>query len=747
MAAGFPDSAKLEIEFTSGTWTDVTTYVDWSQGVEIKQGRASEFDDVSPGELSVTLYNLPDTTTSISPFTPDSPLSPYYPNVTKGKRIRFTINQASTAYQRFIGWIQAWSLNLSDSVVEATVTISAIDRLGVQNAQPMNALWAENWRTESQLAGASWDVWPLDEQANAATYRNVNTAGQPALIITGPSKTGKVDVSSDSAGIFVDGALAFQKDTTATRSAPYVWVQPTGWGSSTHRQFMFAFRSTEKTNDTIVAAIYATTTPSKRPVGRIILAANGQLTWVVSSTSADPASGVSVDMANGSSTDSGLRYNDGKWHTVFIFDDTVTSQWVCFIDGGYQANTSTSSAAYLVVGTDPYTGAADATNRARSLSFGGGEKNAYGFNGDITMIAANTDNVYVSSYGGYETWGLRNTKQVQDAVGVVLRSDLGATATAGTNYTITGSDNRNIGVGQTAGTTIGETLTTIARTAGATYWVNPTTGLPTFITSDANRPTSSLITINLGADDEISVRQQWAQNVQSKPTRVTVTSPYATIVAIDTTAETAGTPISDTSITTWSSSSTTALDPAWARLRVSSTLRLSQLGVDLVTAQTSFYASLCGSARPGMRITVANIPTGFIGISQTDVYVQGWVEKYASDAVLWMFDTTPADAPGEAVFDTTRFSWGDGVCSVSACTASDTSLTLTWTGTAALSTTAGDYPLDLNVNGERVTVSSAPSGSTSPQTVTVIRGVSPTVARTHSAGEPVDLWNGYTYAF
>ena len=749
MASGFPASSTVEIEFTSGTWTDVTTYVDWNQGVEIKQGRASEFDDVSPGEITFTLYNLPDTTTGISPFTPDSPISPYYPNITKGKRVRFKVTKSATTYQRFIGWIQAWSVSLPDSVAEATVSVTAVDRLGIQNTRPMNALWAENWKTVSTNVGASWDVWPFDEQTNASSFRNLNPSGQPAQIIYPSSRGGKLDVSSSPNGLFADGVIGVQKDTTASRSAPYVWVKPSGWDTSTHRQFMFSFRSTEKSNDQIVAALYATSTPRTYTTAQIVLAANGQLQWWVSGSLSPARPGVDVDMAVGgySPSDSGLRYNDGKWHTIFMLDDTDTAQWVCFIDGGYQTPGTTGATVFLIVGSDPYTGSGDATTRTRAISLGGAEKNAYGFNGDIGMVATNTDNAYVSTQGGYEKWGVPGTNLVQDTIQRVLRADLGATASAGTDYTLTGSNDRLISMGPTGGSNVGDIMSTLARTVGGTYWINPTTGLPTFILSDANRPTSVTATVDLSADDDISQGQQWTQNVVGKPTRVEITSPMTTLVAIDSTAETLGIPTNQQSVDTWSADVTSASDAAWARLRIASSLRLSQLSVDLVTAQNDLYAAFLGSSLPGMRIRVTSIPTGFIGVSQVDAYVQGWTEKYSSTGVVWSFDTTPADAPGEAVFDTSRFSWGDGVCTVSACTASATSLTLTWTGTAALSTTAGDYPLDLNVNGERVTVTTAPSGSTSPQTVTVTRGVSPTVARAHVAGETVDVWNGYTYAF
>jgi hypothetical protein len=40
-------------------------------------------------------------------------------------------------------------------------------------------------------------------------------------------------------------------------------------------------------------------------------------------------------------------------------------------------------------------------------------------------------------------------------------------------------------------------------------------------------------------------------------------------------------------------------------------------------------------------------------------------------------------------------------------------------------------------------VSAAPASATSPQTLTITaRGVAPSVARVHAAGEPVDVWLG-----
>jgi hypothetical protein len=816
-AAGRPTNMTMEVEFTSGTWTDVSTFVDWVRGVQTKQGRSTEFDDVAPGQMTFVLQNVPDVTTGVAPFTPDSPVSPYYPNVTKGKRVRFTVYRGATAYQRFIGWTQAWTVDLSESVMSSTLTVTATDRLGIQNSLPLNAMWVEYWKNASNASSLAWDVWPLDEQANASSYRNISQTGSNAIVNAPRTGTGSVTLEQNPKGIFADGSLKFTRDNTEALRGPCVSCVPQGWVGSSHKQWMFWFRTT--TTDQYVHAVYTTTTPtlSKAPVGRLFLDVNGALQWdnapstnitpvIATGTSGfllsnpagqqywitAPTTNVvvgmtirgpglpagcvvsSVDTVNGviyftpqmvgttltsivngvftlelpssryTPVNGTVRYDDGQWHSVYITDYNSTN--LAIIVDGNATQTITGCTTLLSTGswTHPTLG---------SFSVGGQYKNVFGFQGDISGIAASTGSAYVNG-GGFEKWGFpignpnfSGSNQAQDTLKWLIRSDLGATAVSGTNYVVSGADNRLVSNALTTGNTLGDALSKLHRTVGGQYWVNPATGLPTAIMNDSARPATSLFTVQLGVDDDISNGQQWAQNVQGKPTRVTVNSPAVTVNAVDTTAETNGVPVNQINVDTWSIDQNNAFDVAWSRLKTSSTLRLAQFSVDLITAEHDFYASLCASSFPGMRVTVTTIPSGFVGVTQTDAYVQGWTETWTATKCVWTFDTTPADAPGEAIYDTTRFSWGDGVCTVSACTATATTLTLTWTGTTQLSTTAGDYPLDVNVNGERVTITSAPSGGTSPQTVTVTRGITPTVARAHLAGEPVDVWNGYSYAF
>jgi hypothetical protein len=84
----------------------------------------------------------------------------------------------------------------------------------------------------------------------------------------------------------------------------------------------------------------------------------------------------------------------------------------------------------------------------------------------------------------------------------------------------------------------------------------------------------------------------------------------------------------------------------------------------------------------------------------------------------------------------------DGTASLSAgITASATALVVV-TGAWPFSVNAGDYPMDIMLNGERITLGSVPSGGVSPQSFTgVTRGVIPSSARVHSVGEPVEVFN------
>lgn len=88
-SAYMPD-VRVEVAFDAGvrtpaasrTWTDVSTYVELQNGIEITRGRDGGLSTTSPSTMSLTLDN------SDGRFTPGRSSSPYYPNVKLGRPIR-----------------------------------------------------------------------------------------------------------------------------------------------------------------------------------------------------------------------------------------------------------------------------------------------------------------------------------------------------------------------------------------------------------------------------------------------------------------------------------------------------------------------------------------------------------------------------------------------------------------------------------------------------------------------------------
>ena len=165
--------------------------------------------------------------------------------------------------------------------------------------------------------------------------------------------------------------------------------------------------------------------------------------------------------------------------------------------------------------------------------------------------------------------------------------------------------------------------------------------------------------------------------------------------------------------------------------------------VDIATS-TVTYADMSALVL-GDRVRFSGLPSDLLGWTYQDGYLLGQRERYAVGACVFEMDLGPADAPSIGIADDDsrdRARAGSGVMTLNgSLTSSATSASIASTG-ATLTLAAGAYPLDLDIDGERVTISSPPASSASPQTVTITRGVAPSVARAHSSGAAVDVYLG-----
>lgn len=135
-----PD-VKVEVAFNAGirtpkasrSWTDVSDYVEFDQGITIDGGRGDERSTADGNSLSVPLDN------SDGRFTPDRASSPHYPNVKLGRPIRVTatwppppaanlIPAASASFESGVG---AWT---AGGTVPPTLTQSAVRAVSGSNS-------------------------------------------------------------------------------------------------------------------------------------------------------------------------------------------------------------------------------------------------------------------------------------------------------------------------------------------------------------------------------------------------------------------------------------------------------------------------------------------------------------------------------------------------------------------------------------------------------------------------------------
>jgi hypothetical protein len=171
--------------------------------------------------------------------------------------------------------------------------------------------------------------------------------------------------------------------------------------------------------------------------------------------------------------------------------------------------------------------------------------------------------------------------------------------------------------------------------------------------------------------------------------------------------------------------------------------RLPALGLNLRSTKAATYVSQVLATAIGSRVTAApaalppQYPPGGL-----DLLVTGWTEMLDAVAWLWRPSCVPYSPYNVAVYGTARY---DSAASslVTGVSASATSLavanaTNTWT------TDPADFPFDIGVGGERMTVT-AITGAASPQTFTVIRAVNG-VSKPQTAGTPVSLWTPTRYA-
>ena len=683
MASGLPDSTTIEIEFTDTVWTDVTSLVNVGAGsITRKVGRSTQLDTISAGSLSFTLDNPNGT------FTPDNPLSTYYPNVVEGKRVRWKVTEASTTYTRFTGWITQWVPEI-DGASASSVQVVATDALGHLSSRQVWGLPETEMRYDSPLV-----YYTLDHPSDSYYVPFYSAVGGAPLRYQKAPVGGSLALSSG-VGAPYDG-LTCPTWTMNTNSSPYLYAE----NANTSDLSTFSIE--------LLAKMVVDTTPGSNDLGLLKLG------------------------------DLSIYYNYGTGELVVVDGSTIRLSYaVDLFDAQHLISmSSTPSGSYLYIdGYQVDSGTTFTTiPKGRTLVVGAAYLPGWAYyNGEISHVALyDTELAYTAM--------LFHALSVDAYYGETIATALDAVARwSGVSITQEGSGSPQlVDAIDTTGKKALDALAYISAGDGGVLYDNGS-GLYARIGSELK---SSTVELSLDVEADLDGSVTLTRSITEDVAGATVSSYSQSATYVD--SELAS------SIGTY----TSAEAPNLARtdleaiasniVAVAKNDRLSagQATLDLANCNTDKYADTL-TLKIGDRVRLTNLISTQFGRTYLDTYVQGWSESLNAQGYTFTFDLDAADVPSEAKFDDAtygRFAAGDGVLTLtSTITSTDTSISVTSTG-LPLTVLAGSYPMDLDLNGERVTVASEPASATSPQTLTVTRGVAPSIARAHTAGEAVEVY-------
>lgn len=718
---GLPTTPKVEIEFTAGVWTDVSADVRGSE-ISVRYGRSSEFSAPQTATMDFVLDDLSGN------YTPKNAQGSFYPNVIPRKRVRYTLSAGTVPV--FFGYITSWGPQFDN--YQRVTKVSAVDRL-----DQLGRVTLGRAADAAAIAQGASVYCPLsDATGSTSVFDAVSSSGLPAAkVFTVPDVSATVDFGGSDPMPASDGAtgLVISDGVTNTSGSALQISLPS---LSTTGSGTLAFWVTvPPAYATGVAGTGATVTLYDTYGGQYLyIGVRGATRYVESGQrgSGGPATIPTV----------GTSYCDGTPHHFAITSDGTNAK--VYIDGQL-ATSATGATAF----TNPFVG-------LRLQSSG---------------VAGLTDNVSIVFGGAFvSTTALSNVAIAElfnagcgypnDPVGTRIQRILGWAGLSASDWTL------DAGVATCGSSTWSgkDVLSALQECAdveggGAALYVDPSGKVRFVDRSQRPKAVTPVMTIDAAADADGDIFSPTFDAVglinESTVTRTDARSNGGTAQTYTDSASQTLYGILADSASVPTNTDVDAYLLAQDRVARRSTVgyRFPRIAVDLLTATTAGLYTALGSLVIGSRLRVTTLPTTVNGVtqfprSQFDFFVEGWSIDSDADTYRITFDLSDADAPAMGVWnDGTYGHWATTTSTLNATiTAGATSLAIATSGTPTWSTSAGDYPLTIQIDEEILTISSAPASGTSPQTVTVSRGASGTIAAAHTAGAAITVFPSATWS-
>jgi hypothetical protein len=669
----------------SGALIDVSQYIKGPEGVSWKYGRQDEFRDPSPGVLTFTLENQD------GRFTPGNTSSPLATLLTEGTAVCWQLGtRLVTAVVSAIGFATSedqWG----------RVQVTAGDVFYIANRTPVDRGLAA-----AMAEANAWLYWPLNDPAYSSNAAENN--GGPSLVnqfsITTMPQFGVASTIPGGDPMMV--AAATPANTIAMLATPTFATINYPPGSLGFWGFWLV---------PVVAGGYVEFDFGPAAPYRSALVIN-QTAFTLT--------------AAGTSPPTATYPNDGLQHYVAV--------------GVTYAGTTFTSTLYLdgvAVATVSNTVAGTFTNALAQPFF-------------IRLFVGDGINTY--------TYGFAHLSHSP----VLLHEELLAPTTLGNRLTALaqaaplalGTVDANLspaivdvpGTGSNVWSMLCDALRTeqghIYATTSGTVATAPG---PTVVNFRARtRPATPVATFDAQAD--IDGLPQFVRDITNMFATVTATGPSQSVTVTDQAAipRVGGAATSETVLL---KNQTDLLGYAQDRLLRGENvqLRVAQVTIDTIHAQTPGVPVAVLGLVPGDRIRIANLPSNALGFTFWDGWFLGADELHAPGVsatdrfTLYLAPVLPATA----VTDTDRVMSGGQLALTSSITSGATTMSVTSLDGVTFLSTTDTYTLI--IDNEQVNLTACTTGP--PQVATITRGANGTTAAAHAAGAVVELATPALVAF
>jgi hypothetical protein len=697
-----PTGAAIQVELLlDGLWTDITSRVMTREGsgkIQLSRGEPNEGSQTDPGVCRMELQNRDGL------FSTRNPTSPYYGKLARNQQLRVSVPSGNDKNVRFWGEVASWPQSWDPTGKDVGVMIEAsgvLRRLG-QNAAPIGSALKVDLLAGDQLdlvlgfpgpAPVLVAYWPCEDGA-LSTSIGSSVVGVPAMTITGTPTLASFSGFVCSDPLPVMGSASFSAAVPA-------YTQPISTGVT----FLLAVPAGGAADGQVLCSFTTTGTAVRWELYYSAAGSGGLGLRAISSSGSSLMDSLTPSQINGQLLDVAIvLLQDGAdiFATTNVYaigssfvsgpGGLISSSQVGIITsvtlapGRGLTATAMGHLHIQTYQTDAFNGV-DWTQTLTAHAGESADDRIYRLLLSMGVTAHQIGNDHVSVVMGVQRSGTL-ISLVQDAV----------LAEGGILYELT----NGFGLGYRTR----ESLENQAPAVTLDYALGQLANAPVPIDDDRYARNDITVSRTNGSSSR-AIQQSGPLSVQQPPAGV---GTYPVSVTVNVAAD-----------------SNLPSQAGW-RLHLGTVdeARYPQISVNLAHstfASNPFLREQILAVRPGDRIVVAN-PPAWLPPDQISQLVIGFSETIDQFQHRITFNCVPESPYRTALLEDVLLSRLDsGGSQVAAdALATDTTLKVTTTSGPLWTTSAADWPFDVRIAGEQITVT-AVSGASNPQTFTVTRSV------------------------